>query len=61
MVTEEEVFAPNSTSLIFWLKNRKSKEWRDKQELLHGMSDYLHESMKDKSIDELLKIANNGK
>ena len=24
--------APNPTSQIFWLKNRKPKEWRDKQE-----------------------------
>ena len=23
---------PNTTALIFWLKNRKPKEWRDKQE-----------------------------
>jgi len=30
--------APNPTSQIFWLKNRKPKEWRDKQErdLNHG-------------------------
>lgn len=24
---------PNTTALIFWLKNRKPKEWRDKQEV----------------------------
>ena len=24
---------PNTTALIFWLKNRKPKEWRDKQEI----------------------------
>lgn len=30
---EEEVyFPPDPTSMIFWLKNRKPKEWRDKQE-----------------------------
>lgn len=28
--------APNTTALIFWLKNRKPKEWRDKQELEHS-------------------------
>lgn len=27
---------PNTTALIFWLKNRKPKEWRDKQELEHS-------------------------
>ncbi|MEK3674615.1 helix-turn-helix domain-containing protein [Paenibacillus sp. FSL R10-2771] len=24
---------PNTTALIFWLKNRKPQQWRDKQEL----------------------------
>ncbi|MBL8013099.1 MAG: helix-turn-helix domain-containing protein [Candidatus Omnitrophica bacterium] len=27
---EEVVFPPDSTSCIFWLKNRKQKQWRDK-------------------------------
>lgn len=27
---------PNTTALIFWLKNRKPREWRDKQELEHS-------------------------
>lgn len=26
-------YAPDPTALIFWLKNRQPKEWRDKQEL----------------------------
>jgi hypothetical protein len=26
---------PNTTALIFWLKNRKPAQWRDKQELEH--------------------------
>ena len=26
----------NTTAQIFWLKNRKVKEWRDKQELEHS-------------------------
>lgn len=31
---DEEVFIPpDTTAQIFWLKNRKPKEWRDKQEL----------------------------
>ena len=29
---------PNTTALIFWLKNRKPKEWRDKQEHEHSGS-----------------------
>jgi len=28
--------APDVTAAIFWLKNRKSGEWRDKQELEHS-------------------------
>lgn len=31
----EEV-PPDTTACIFWLKNRKPKEWRDKQELEHS-------------------------
>jgi hypothetical protein len=27
------VIAPDTTACIFWLKNRKPKEWRDKSEL----------------------------
>ena len=29
-------YPPDPTSMIFWLKNRKPKEWRDKQELEHS-------------------------
>lgn len=28
--------APDTTAAIFWLKNRRSKEWRDKQEVEHS-------------------------
>ena len=28
--------APDVTAQIFWLKNRKSAEWRDKAELEHS-------------------------
>jgi len=35
IVTHDVVkhYAPDPTALIFWLKNRQPKEWRDKQEL----------------------------
>lgn len=26
-------YAPDTTAIIFWLKNRKPKDWRDKQEI----------------------------
>lgn len=32
----KKVAHPNTTALIFWLKNRKPKQWRDKQELEHS-------------------------
>lgn len=35
-VTElEDEIAPDPTSMIFWLKNRQSKAWRDKQVTEH--------------------------
>lgn len=34
VVTKEVV--PDVTAQIFWLKNRKPKEWRDKQEVEHS-------------------------
>jgi len=34
VITEyDEHYPPDPTSMIFWLKNRKPKEWRDKQEI----------------------------
>lgn len=35
VVTIRKYEKPNTTALIFWLKNRKPKEWRDKQEIAH--------------------------
>lgn len=31
-----KVAHPNTTALIFWLKNRKPAQWRDKQEIEHS-------------------------
>jgi hypothetical protein len=33
VVTKE--LPPDSTAIIFWLKNRKPAQWRDKQEIAH--------------------------
>ena len=30
---EEVIYPPDTTAIIFWLKNRKSAEWRDKKEV----------------------------
>lgn len=32
MVDEEQYISPNVTAQIFWLKNRKPEQWREKQE-----------------------------
>lgn len=29
-------YPPDTTAAIFWLKNRQSRQWRDKQEIEHG-------------------------
>lgn len=31
-----EHFPPDTTAAIFWLKNRRSEEWRDKQDIAHS-------------------------
>lgn len=36
IVEYEETVLPNTTSMIFWLKNRQPAKWRDKQEMEHS-------------------------
>ena len=36
IVTVERFEKPNTTAMIFWLKNRKPQEWRDKQDVNHS-------------------------
>jgi transposase-like protein len=38
VITREVIkeVTPDTTAQIFWLKNRKAKEWRDKQEIEHS-------------------------
>jgi hypothetical protein len=49
-------YAPDPTSMIFWLKNRRPDKWRDKQEVDHNMSNEVLEvinsifSKKDKKL-----------
>jgi transposase-like protein len=41
-VIEHEVikyYPPDPTSMIFWLKNRKPNEWREKQEVEHTVQE----------------------
>ncbi|MGE4267163.1 MAG: helix-turn-helix domain-containing protein [Deferribacterales bacterium] len=41
IITEDVTtnYPPDTTACIFWLKNRKKDEWRDRAELDHGSSD----------------------
>lgn len=39
VVPVRRYFPPNVTALIFWLKNRKPREWRDRRELEHSGQD----------------------
>ena len=35
----EKIYPPDPTSMIFWLKNRKPKEWRDRYETDNNLSE----------------------
>jgi transposase-like protein len=39
VVTIRKYQHPNTTAMIFWLKNRKPQEWRDKQQVEHTGKD----------------------
>ncbi len=34
-----EHYAPDTTAAIFWLKNRKPDDWREKSEVAHSLSE----------------------
>lgn len=53
VVTKEVV--PDTTAQIFWLKNRKPEEWRDRKELNH--SGDINNPYEGLTKEELLKIA----
>ena len=54
IVTKEVV--ADTTAQIFWLKNRKPKEWRDRKEL--EMSGSINDPFEGLTVDELRKLAN---
>ena len=49
--------APDTTAQIFWLKNRKPKEWRDKKETEVTGNLNVNNPFSDLSVDELRKLA----
>lgn len=59
MITTEVVekhYPPDPVSCIFWLKNRKPGEWREKQEI--EIKKFIHESNKEKTDEDLMEEAN---
>ncbi|WP_394896472.1 transposase [Clostridium paraputrificum] len=53
VVTKEVV--PDTTAQIFWLKNRKPEDWRDKKDINH--SGNINNPYEGLTKEELLKIA----
>lgn len=49
-VTEKHV--ADTTAMIFWLKNRRPKEWRDKQEIEHSGTVSWVDLVKDATTDQ---------
>lgn len=56
VVTKE--VQPDTTAQIFWLKNRKPNEWRDKQNIEHSGSMNVNNPFSELSTEELKKLAN---
>lgn len=54
--TIKEVVA-DTTAQIFWLKNRKPKEWRDKQEVEHSGNMDINNPFDELTVEELKKLA----
>lgn len=46
--------APDTTAQIFWLKNRKPRKWRDKQQIEH--SGEINNPFKELSTEELRQL-----
>lgn len=54
-VTKE--VAPDTTAQIFWLKNRKPQEWRDKKDIEHSGDMKVNNPYKSLTTEELKKLA----
>lgn len=54
----KKVIPPDTTAIIFWLKNRQPGKWRNRIELQHGGQIKTETNMQELSIEELRKLAN---
>ncbi|AJA42648.1 terminase small subunit (endogenous virus) [Clostridium phage phiCT9441A] len=57
LVDEEQYTPPDTTAQIFWLKNRKPEEWRDKRDVEHSGNMNVNNPYKDLTTEQLLKLA----
>ncbi|WP_339233841.1 helix-turn-helix domain-containing protein [Oceanobacillus sp. FSL W7-1281] len=48
---------PDTTAQIFWLKNRKPNEWRDKQDIEHSGNMNVNNAFSELTTEELRKLA----
>ena len=55
VVTKE--VAPDTTAQIFWLKNRKPNEWRDRKDIEHSGGIATHNPFAELSTEQLRKLA----
>lgn len=55
-VVKKEV-VPDTTAQIFWLKNRKPIEWRDRQDVNHSGSMDIRQQFEEMTDEELSKMA----
>jgi len=51
-------YAPDTVACIFWLKNRRRAEWRDKVEVDHSMDDAIDVDALKKEVKALMKANN---
>ncbi|GKV70268.1 transposase [Sporosarcina sp. NCCP-2716] len=56
VVTKE--VKPDTTAQIFWLKNRKPNEWRDKRDIEHSGTVQNNVDLSALSVEELRNLAN---
>lgn len=54
----KKVIPPDTTAIIFWLKNRQPSKWRNRIELQHEGQIKTETNMQELSIEELRKLAN---
>lgn len=54
--TVKEV-VPDTTAQIFWLKNRRPKQWRDKQDIEHSGAVNVRKVYDEMSEEELMELA----